>query len=157
MKSALIVLTLLVPVAAAAQSAGAPLAVTAPAVSIPVGARVGEFATGYEDGGRRDPFASLVHPKRTAAATADGVRPRAGLASVALADVVVKGVVKSGNTMLAILESPGRQSFVTRVKDRLLDATVLTIDRDGVVFSDRSSGVPADVRKPLRPQGEEVR
>ncbi|MCC7007569.1 MAG: hypothetical protein IT184_02020 [Acidobacteria bacterium] len=155
MKTAVLVLALAMPSIAAAQTSATALPIAAPAASIPVGSRVGEVVTGYDDGGRRDPFGSLVLSKR-AATPADG-RPRSGLAGLSLADVVVKGVVRNGTTMLAILESPGRQSFVTRVKDRLIDATVVSIDRDGVVFSDRSGGTPTEVRKPLRPQGEEVR
>jgi len=158
--TAIVLLILLAgPAAAAAQSVATPTPVAAPAssVSIPLGTRVGEIpATGYDDGGRRDPFGSLVLPKRTAVPAGEG-RPRRGLAAVALNDVTVKGIVRSGSTMLAILESPGKQSFVTRVKDQLLDATVLTIERDGVIFSDRSAGVATEIRKPLRPQGEEVR
>ena len=159
MKFAVLFLSLAVPGVAAAQATATPMPVNAPTVSIPVGTRVGVMPlTGYDDGGRRDPFGSLVLPKRTAtAATADGLRPRSGLATLSLSDVIVKGIVRNGTTMLAILESPGKQSFVTRVKDRLLDATVMNIDRDGVVFSDRSGGTATDVRKPLRPTGEEVR
>lgn len=157
MKSAVLLFVLAAPVAASAQAAATPVAVHAPAPAIPLGTHVGLAPmSGYDDGGRRDPFGSLVLPKRTAAPSADG-RPRAGLAAVALSDVTVKGIVRTGDTMLAILESPGRQSFVSRVKDRLLDATIVSIDRDSVVFSDRTSGRPTEVRKPLRPIGEEVR
>jgi len=156
MKAPVLALTLLMPVPAAAQSAAPPTAAAAPALAIPLGTRVGESPSGYEDGGRRDPFTSLVTPKRTGTAAADG-RPRSGLAALALADVTVKGVVRSGATMLAILEAPGRQSFVTRVKDRLLDATVKSIDSGGVVFAEQAGPSTTDVRKALRPTGDEVR
>lgn len=127
-----------------------------PAV-IPVGSRVGQLPSSYEDGGRRDPFASLVAPKRTSIAP-DNVRPR-GLAGVALADVTVRGIVRMGPTMIAILEAPNRQSFTTRVKDRLLDATVVSMDQQGVVFSEEvGAGMPpSQVRKALRPAGDEFR
>ena len=156
-------LTVVAPLAAAGQTA--PQAAAAPAVpvlpaAIPVGSRVGELPTAYDDGGRRDPFGSLVAPRRTASpSTGMAGRPRAGLASLALADVEVRGIVRSGQNMLAILEGPNKQSFVTRVKDRLVDAVVLSIDTDGVVFSEQLEGSRASsqVRKSLRPAGEGIR
>lgn len=159
MKTVVFAALLMLPVSAVAQSvttaAAAPEATPVPTIA--VGTRVGDLPTGYEDGGRRDPFASLVVSKRTASATADG-RPRTGLGAMSLADVTVKGLVKSGSTMLAILEVPGKQSFVARVKDRLLDATVQSIDAAGVVFAEHAgSGTPTQVRKALRATGEEGR
>ncbi len=43
--------------------APAPMVPAAPA-AIPVGSKVGTSPSGYEDGGRRDPFVSLVAAKR---------------------------------------------------------------------------------------------
>ena len=126
---------------------------------IPVGSRVGEAATGYDDGGRRDPFASLVAVKRTAAVKVAPGRPRAGLGALSLADIVVSGIVKSGTATIAILEGPNKPSYVSRVKDQLVDAVVVRIDSEGVVFAeDAGPGAAATrVRKNLRPAGEEVR
>lgn len=141
-----------------AQSAAVPSLPTL-ASSIPVGSRVGEFPSGYDDGGRRDPFGSLVAPRRSSAPAAEGARPRSGLAGIALADITVRGIVRNGQVMLAILEGPNKQSFVTRVKDRLLDAAVVSVDADGVVFSEQLEGSRAisQVRKSLRPAGEGIR
>lgn len=132
----------------------APDAAPAPA-PITVGMRVGDLPSGYDDGGRRDPFTSLVTPKRTAT-PGSTARRRPGLGSMALADVAVRGVVRSGKSMFAILEVPGKQSYVARVKDRLLDATVQSIDAEGVVFlAEDGSGSPAgQVRKDLRSASE---
>jgi hypothetical protein len=145
-----------VPLAAQQPGAQAPAAAPIPApaaVSIPIGTRVGEMPTGYEDGGRRDPFASLIAPRRpTASVAVDASRGRTGLGSVALADVTVKGIVRSGSVMLAILEASNRQSFTVRPNDRLLDAHVRSIDGKGVVFAEQvGPGGPAlQIRKPLR-------
>jgi hypothetical protein len=141
------------------QSVAAPIVPGVPAV-IPLGSRVGLLPTGYDEGGRRDPFGSLVTPKRSATPTTiDGARPRTGLASLSLADVTVRGILKSDKAMLAILEGPNRQSYVTRPKDRLFDATVASIDADGVVFSEQIEGSRATntVRRSLRPAGEDIR
>ena len=152
---AVMAIAILVPVSAAAQSPSAePAAIPA---TIPIGTRVGEMLTGYVDGGRRDPFTTLVRPKRTGPAMLDG-KPKTGLAALALADVTVRGIVKAGPTMMATIETPSKQSFTARVKDRILDAVIKTIDANGVVFAEETgSGASVDVRKALRPTGEEVR
>jgi Tfp pilus assembly protein PilP len=98
----------------------------------------------------------LVTKKTTSTAP---VRPVLGLAGVALADVAVKGIIHNGVTMVAVLEGPGGKSFVAHGKDRLQDATVKTIDADGVVFVERVvDAVGAvrtrDVRKSLRLNAE---
>ena len=142
-----------------AQPAAPPqLAALPPAAAIPVGSRVGEVPTGYDSGGRRDPFLSLIAPKRVAVSGggANSLRPRSGLASIALADVTVKGIVKNGKVMLAILEGANKQSFVARVQDRLMDGAIKSIDNEGVVFVEVADpGMrPNEIRKTLRPAGE---
>jgi hypothetical protein len=132
---------------------------TVPA-AIHVGSRVGDLPTGYDEGGRRDPFASLIVAKRVASQNsgADGSRARTGLGNVALADVTVRGVIRSGSTIFAILEAANKQSFTVRPKDRLLDAVVLSIDTDGVTFADQTAGMtPSQVKKTLRAAGEDIR
>jgi hypothetical protein len=167
MTSRLVLLTLALATPAAAQqpatpqapsqTAAGPMIPNAPA-SIAVGSRVGELMSSYDSGGRRDPFGSLVTPKRAANAEGARQRPPAGLAGVALADVLVRGVVRNGNTMLAILEGPNRQSYVSRVNDRLLDATIVRIDADGVIFGEQAERgmAPNHLRKSLRPAGDQV-
>jgi hypothetical protein len=154
----LLVLAAAAPAAAQAptmQAAALPVADSVPA--IPVGSRVGQLPSGYDDGGRRDPFASLIVPKRAVSAANDGTRGRTGLGGLALNDVTVRGVIRAGTTMMAILEGPNKQSFTIRPKDRLFDATVVTVDADGVVFSQQAEGLGASqVRKSLRPAGEGI-
>ncbi len=128
---------------------------------IPVGSRVGEMSSDYDDGGRRDPFASLVVAKKrpTNLPTMSASRPRRGLAGLALADVSVSGVVRSGDKMLAILAGPNNQSYVTHADDHLLDATVVRVEDDGVVFAAAADvgGPVSQVRKLLRSAGEGIR
>ncbi|MCC7042746.1 MAG: hypothetical protein IT183_02720 [Acidobacteria bacterium] len=167
MTARIVVLTLVLAAPAAAQEVPATPApaqaagpvIPATAAPIAVGSRVGELLSTYDSGGRRDPFSSLVVARRTAGA-GEGARqrPPAGLAGVALADVLVRGVVRNGDTMLAILEGPNRQSYVSRVNDRLLDATITRIDADGVIFAEKVERgmAPNHLRKSLRPSGEEI-
>jgi Tfp pilus assembly protein PilP len=123
---------------------------------LPPGTRVGNAApTGYDDGGRRDPFISLMAPKKAVAAQ-NSARTRPGLASLALADVSVKGILNNGGSVMAVLEAPGGHSYVARSKDKLQDAVVKSIDAEGVVFVeqqvDAAGAVHArDIRKTLRP------
>jgi hypothetical protein len=126
--------------------------------TIPIGTRVGMLPSTYEDGNRRDPFTSLVAQKATAAAPRPSSGgPVSGISDLVLADVTVRGIVRSGPTMLAILEGPNRQSFVARPDQKLRDATVQSIDAGGVVFVEQAAGTrPMTVRKTLRPSGEDI-
>jgi Tfp pilus assembly protein PilO len=102
----------------------------------------------YDDGGRRDPFGSLTQTVRAAATSPAAAR--AGLGGVRADEVMVKGVVRHGSQMLAILETPARRSFVVRPEDRLSDSSVVQIDADGVVFARiGADGETTRVRKPL--------
>jgi Tfp pilus assembly protein PilO len=104
----------------------------------------------YDDGGRRDPFASALEATRLLPALAVG-RRGGGLAATPLSEVVVRGVTRDGDRMFAILETSGRQSFVVRARDRLADSTVHDIDPSGVLFVQRDGrGAPVPVHKPLR-------
>ena len=157
---------LFIPLALAA-SIAAPAAARAQE-RLPLGTHVGTAVAApsgapstYEGDGRRDPFVSLLVTKKSVAPAPS--RPKAGLAGVALVDIVVKGIVHNGASIVAVLEAPGGKSFVAHSKDRLQDATVKAIDPDGVTFSQPvvdALGVSRlrDVRKPLRQTAsEEVR
>jgi Tfp pilus assembly protein PilP len=113
---------------------------------------------GYDAGGRRDPFRSLIVPKpgpvapRVTTATS---RPGAGLAGIAVSDVQLKGVIRSGANFVAILEGPDGRTFMAKRLDRLVNGVVKGIEHDAVVFTERiedASGAvrQRDVRKALR-------
>lgn len=130
-----------------------------------IGSRVGvvERPGGYDDGGRRDPFASLIAERPAAVESAEAVLTRAkGLAGVAVVDVAVKGIITSGQTLLAIIAGPDGAMYLARPNDRLHDGVVRRIDRDGVVFTARvpdGTGkiVSREVRKGIRPSTGEAR
>ncbi len=144
------------PLASAHAAAQAPTG--APAAPIRVGSRVGETPTTYDDGGRRDPFVSLIVPKVTPVGKpAPGrARPGAGLGSVSVSDVIVKGLMRSGTTLIALLQGPDGRTYMAKRHDQLQDGVVARIDADAVVFTERSADAAGvvrarDVRKPLRP------
>lgn len=131
---------------------------SAPASPIRIGSRVGESPTTYDDGGRRDPFVSLIVPKVTPMGKpAPGrTRPAAGLGAVSVSDVVVKGLMRSGTTLIALLQGPDGRTYMAKRQDHLQDGVVTRIDVDAVVFTERSADAAGvvrarDVRKPLRP------
>lgn len=129
---------------------------------IPVGSRVGSetapaTASGYDDGGRRDPFVTLLSPKKANGVTPAG-RPAMGLGGLAVEDALVTGIVKAGPTYVAILRAPDGKSFMARSQDHLQNGVVKVIDAEGVVFVQQTSdamGVvrPREVRKGLRATG----
>jgi len=139
------------------------VAATVPAAAqTAAGTAVGSASagSGYETAGRRDPFMTLVAPRRPAprSVPAPPLRPRAGLAALALADVSVRGVLRAGDVMMAILEGPDKKSFNAKVDDKLADASIKAIDAQGVVFVVRPDGAsPVEVRKALRSAAEVIR
>jgi Tfp pilus assembly protein PilP len=154
--------TLIILATATAAHAQSPVPAQTPPASptptIRVGSRVGESPTDYDDGGRRDPFVSLIVPKVAAPAPggAPGARPIAGLGGLSVSDVAVKGLVRSGSTLIALLQGPDGKTYMAKRLDRLHDGVVTRIESDCVVFTERTpdaAGVvrARDVRKPLRP------
>lgn len=143
--------------------------VAVPAIAqaqIQVGSRVGDAATpsGYDDGGRRDPFVSLILTKKMIASgtQTNQLHPALGLASMSISDVVVTGVVRAGSKLTVILQGPDKQSYMAKLQDRLADGTVKSIDTEGVVFvaeqTDATGAVKGhEVRKTLHSAAEVIR
>lgn len=136
--------------------------VAAPAAAqIQVGTRVGEptpvSSGGYDSLGRRDPFVTLIAPRRGTPGTPVLAKPGQGLGSISIADASITGIVRKGDTMMAIVQGTGQQSYVVKVKDRLADGVVKSIDAKGVVFVEFSGpgNTPAqETRKLLRSAAE---
>jgi Tfp pilus assembly protein PilP len=103
---------------------------------IPVGAKVGELppsAGTYNSHGNRDPFVTLIQPRRAAGPNVPRIGGT-GLPSFYVDDVVVTGIIRKGEDRMAILQNVDRQSSVAKVKDRLADAVVKSIDGNSVTF-----------------------
>jgi hypothetical protein len=122
--------------------------------AVAVGSRVGTApSSGYDDGGRRDPFVSPMVSRRTAQVPG---RPfGAGLAGVSITDVVVTGITRAGRKSTAILQTPDGKSYMVSSQDKLADGAVKSIEADAVVFVEMSSDAagatrPHEVRKPIR-------
>jgi hypothetical protein len=154
--------TPVVPPAAGSGSPATPSQIP-PDAQIPIGTRISLNPSGYDDGGRRDPFVSLIVEKK--APTGPPVattRALTGLASLAVSDVTVKGIVHVGSKYMVTLEGPNHKSYTASPQDRLADGLVKAVDADGVVFevqvTDAGGAVHArDVRKMLHPAAEDIR
>ena len=130
----------------------APVSAQVP-IQIPIGSKVGATtAPGtYDSLNRRDPFVTLIQPRRPV--SPNQVRQGTGLASFLVSDVVVTGIVAAPGHMMAVLQSVDKQSYVAKVKDRLSDAIVKSIDATSVVFIEvpepGSYAKPREIRKLL--------
>ena len=135
-----------------------------PLAALKIGTRVGLPSSGYDDGGRRDPFVSLIVEKAPAVATATGsMEARAkGLAGVAVVDAAVKGIITSGAEWLAIIAGPNGAQYLARANDKLHDGSVRKIERDSVVFVAKVADVTGkvlsrEVKKGIRAVAGDVR
>ena len=141
-------------------------AATAPVSTlIKIGTRVGlpEKST-YDDGGRRDPFVSLIVERAPSVATGgNSMEARAkGLAGVSVVDAAVKGVITSGEKWIAIIAGPNGAMYLAHTNDKLHDGSVRRIDRDAVLFVVRVADgtgkmIAREVKKPIRAAAGESR
>jgi hypothetical protein len=131
---------------------------------IPVGTRVGTpvVSSGYEDGGRPDPFTALVTPKRSVNVVPGTPTARTDrLGTISVAEVRCTGVMRQGSTKYAsaILEGPNHISYVVKPQDRLLDGVVKSIDALGVTLIEHTTDVSGavegkEIKKLLHPAAE---
>lgn len=82
---------------------------------------------------RRDPFVSVIQT-RTAAAPACST----GKKCLVIGQVVLKGIVKGPDGMLALVENGQRKSYFLRVNDPVFNGEVTRITSDSIVFRERA-------------------
>ena len=109
----------------------------------------------YEPEGRRDPFVSLTNRGTDRRAPhVNGVRPDS-LAGVMVDELVVRGVVRSRGSWMAIVEGANGRAYLIRPGDRLMGGSVLSINAEAVVLMQDvndpwSLATQREVRKYLR-------
>jgi type IV pilus assembly protein PilP len=108
----------------------------------------------YSPDGRRDPFLSLVSGGTDSGRSAPGRRP-AGLAGVAVSEVVVRGILRSGDGYLAMVQASDGRTYTVRQGDQLFDGRIQTITAEAVILTQEvndplSTEKQREVRKPLR-------
>lgn len=109
----------------------------------------------YNPDGRRDPFVSLV--RRGAPTRAGGTAPArpVGLAGLEVAEVTLRGTVRSRDGFVAVLQGIDQKTYIVRAGDKLLDGTVRTISQTDMVILQQvndplSLEKQREVRKVLR-------
>ena len=108
----------------------------------------------YSSEGRRDPFVRPQRRDAPASRVVERARP-AGLAGLAVAEVTLRGTVRSREGFVAILQGADRKTYIVRAGDKLFDGTVWTISQDDMVIQRQGDSPlppdePREVRKMLR-------
>ena len=138
MRVLLSLLVALVAAAALAQAPGSPAgsgqapAVEAAASAAPLDLQLEPPPGGYtyEPRGRRDPFVSLQKPVEDAER---GGR-RLGMEGFLIQEVALRGIVKTPDGYIAMLQGPDNKSYFVRVGQRLYDGQITTMDMATVTF-----------------------
>lgn len=130
-------LTLALPVAAQQPSAPAP---TPPAPAAKPAAPPPTENYSYDPGGRRDPFVSLLSRGADVAFDRD-MRPE-GREGLGIGEVSVRGIVRTRNAFVAMVQGPDNKTYIIHTGDKMLDGVVKAITADSVVFAQ-------DVNDPL--------
>jgi hypothetical protein len=110
-----------------------PKAVDAPpAMTVPQGFK-------FEGTGRRDPFVNPVPKPVKPEPEVPVVRPP-GSKGVLLSEAQIAGIVWSKDPEMTrvVISAPGGRTFFVKKGDQLFDAVLKDIQRDGVVFEQRS-------------------
>ena len=156
--SVLAILCLLAAAVAGAQAPAAPPVAAPPAANLP--APPPNYQ--YSPEGRRDPFVSLVNRGTDAgrAGAAASKRPE-GVAGLETGSLVVRGIILSRGTWLAMVAGPDGKVFTVRAGDKLFDGVVRSVTAQAVVIFQEvndplSLEKQREVRKFLR-GGEEVK
>lgn len=101
----------------------------APATATPAPAPAAEAYT-YDPAGRRDPFVSLL--SRGLEPTTG--RKLTGLAGLTTGEVMLRGVLQSRNSYIALLAGPDGKTYSAQVNDRLLDGVIRSVTPQGIVI-----------------------
>lgn len=85
--------------------------------------------------GKRDPFVSLavVRAQQIGASCGTGKR------CLVIDQVELKGVVKTVNGMIAMVENPAKKAYFLRVNDPVFNGYVVKITGDSVIFKETST------------------
>ena len=111
---------------------------TQPAAATPPPAPSASYS--YEPSGRRDPFVSLL--LRGSDMHGTGATRPPGLPGQLVGELNLKGILKSKEGYVAILQGSDNKTYIGRAGDRVMDGNIKSIGQDAVVFSQ-------DVNDPL--------
>jgi Tfp pilus assembly protein PilP len=109
-------------------------------------------AYSYRSEGRRDPFLPLI--ARGTEGRPSGRRAE-GLAGLGVNEIVLRGVLRSRGSYVAMVQGPDLKTYIVHPNDRLFDGTVRAITADSLVILQEvndplSLTKQREVRKTLR-------
>ncbi len=84
----------------------------------------------YDSAGRRDPFVSLAQGVEV---LDQGMRPP-GLQGMLIQEVTLRGIVKTQDGYIAMIQGTDNKSYFARLGERLYDGAISTIGDTNVVF-----------------------
>jgi len=84
----------------------------------------------YSPDGRRDPFVSLI---ARGVEVASGNRT-SGLGGLTTAELMVRGILNSRGSYIALVSGPDGKTYTAHVNDRLIDGTIRSITAQGLVI-----------------------
>jgi Tfp pilus assembly protein PilP len=87
-------------------------------------------AYSYESGGRRDPFVNLLG----AGSDVKVLTKRGdGSAALTVAEISVRGVMKSHGEMIAMVQGPDAKTYVVHQGDKFADGAIKNITAEGLI------------------------
>lgn len=125
---------------AAKTPAKTPAPSKAPAAAAPSGA-VPAASTGESDlkpGNRRDPFESLLAGRQREGQTVEVTCRAPGKGGIVIDTMRLEGVVRSAQTVIAVVKTPQQRVYFLRDGDRLCDGRVDKISMDGMTLRQQS-------------------
>jgi Tfp pilus assembly protein PilP len=84
----------------------------------------------YDPAGRRDPFVSLLSRGVEPA----GGRKLPGLSNLSTGEIMLRGVIQSRNSYVALVSGPDGKTYSAHVNDRLLDGIIRSVTPQGIVI-----------------------
>jgi hypothetical protein len=81
---------------------------------------------------RRDPFVSIIRSDRVG-----GVQCASGKKCLVIGDIVLRGIVKSQEAVIAVVESPQKKTYFLRENDPVFMGEVVKITSDSIVFREQ--------------------
>ena len=89
----------------------------------------------YNPEGRRDPFVSLVRRGTTTTrGSGPGAARPSGLAGLETAEITLRGILRSRDGFVAMLQGADQKTYIVRAGDKLFDGTVRTISLNDMVI-----------------------
>jgi hypothetical protein len=79
--------------------------------------------------GKRDPFVSVIRTQSAAGGTC-----ATGKKCLVIGEIALKGIVRSGALMIAVVENAQRKTYFLHENDPVFNGHVVKIDPDGIVF-----------------------